>query len=363
MTCLDMRDMEFPLDAKIIAREINVPLEEWPGNCHGIAGLILEKMPIEGMRLVRGHFDGPISRESIYRGGVQQHSWLRLEDGRILDPTRWCMTQPNRPFIYLGVNDAYDEAGIMLSEKSRAAWGGSLGAIGQKRPEDRLQERLDTVPEHQRADLSEALGVAPGDLTGFQVLEALSAPVEHLESPEAFYRAAEACGLKSLIKADNWIRVMEPERVTPRIGTNFFYTAPEREELSDAQILFQVFCRFLSIEHRGERIHDELAEYGYKLEDLWESLNDLEKYLKVDPDLTWTRPERDLLCYGAMDLLGKGFGEELRVERFADSLGMDRDRFDRALREFGAPAGLDIDWIWPPRRGGQELDLADSPEI
>lgn len=344
-----LSEAQFPLDPKVISEQIGTPLDLWHGNCHAVASLILEKMPIMGMRLVRGHYDGHVSKDSVYHGGIQQHSWLRLEDGRILDPTRWCMTRPENPFIYLGENDAYDEAGVMLSEMSRAAWSGSLAAIGALRPEDRLQGLLDDMTESQKMSLADGLQIPAEKLSGFELLQALSAPVEHLEDPASFYRAAEECSLKSMIKMDNWMRVMDPEKVTPKQGTNFFYTAPPREDMTDAQILFKTFSRFLSIEHRGEKIHRELEELGYTLEDLWDDLNDLERALRIDPGLEWARPSRELLCFAAMDLLGKGFGEELRVERFVDSLGMDRKGFDSALREFAKPAGLDVTWIWPPR--------------
>jgi len=52
-------------------------------------------------------------------GGPQQHSWLRLQDGRILDPTRWAFDRPDKPYLYLGDNDAYDDAGLWLAERSR----------------------------------------------------------------------------------------------------------------------------------------------------------------------------------------------------------------------------------------------------
>ena len=119
----------FPLDPAVVAEEIGIPLREWPGNCHGVAEAILHALPVPGMRLVRGHYDGPVARTSVYRGGSgpQQHSWLRLADGRILDPTRWAMERPSAPAIYVGENDHYDEAGAQLHQFLR----------GQPRPSGR----------------------------------------------------------------------------------------------------------------------------------------------------------------------------------------------------------------------------------
>lgn len=350
----------FPLDIDAIATAIEIPTDRWPGNCHAIASAVLRKLPVEGMRLVRGHYDGPISRDSVYRGGPQQHSWLRLQDGRILDPTRWCMTRPTRPYLYLDVNDAYDEAGMMLALRARAAMSGSLASIGALRVEDALQARLDKMDPALRSAIFQALGESKS--SGHSLHTALMAPVEHLQHPERFFGALEAAGMRALVKADNWIRVMEPERVTPARGINQFYVIPPRDPLGPQQMLFRVFCHFLSIEIRGERIERELEEIGYSLDDLHDALNEMETVLRIDPDLSWA-PVRgqDLLCHVAMDLLGAGFGEELRVERYADSLGYDRHAFDRALGDFGERAGITITWIYPPQPPVEALPQA--PEI
>lgn len=54
---------------------------------------------------------------------------------------------------------------------------------------------------------------------------------------------------------------------------------------------------------------------------------------------------RDLLAVTASDLLGAGFGTGLLVERFADSLGLDRPGLDRELRRFGEAAGYSLCWL------------------
>lgn len=349
----------FPTEIEEISAAIDIPISDWPGNCHGVATAVLRRLPVSGMRLVRGHYDGPVSRASIYRGGLQQHSWLRLEDGRILDPTRWCMDRPDRPYLYLGDNDAYDEAGIELAQKARAAFFGSISSIGAPRPENIIQRYLDKLAPEILAELRDALGNGPGDLST-SIANALEDPVEHLEDPVRLYRTLDAAGLRGFIKFDNWVRVIEPEKITPLQGVNHAYTAPPRIPMTDAQCLFRVFCRFLSIEHRGERIDSDLEEMGYTLEDLHEALNAMERILRHDPEASWMPAEsRSVICHVAMDLLGKGFGQELRVERFADSLGLSRTAFDRALKEFAEPAGLDLIWIWPPRSGTEDIHAAE----
>lgn len=348
-----MSETAFPCDPAVISREISIPLKDWAGNCHGVAKGILERLPVAGMRLVRGHYDGFISRDSVYRGSVQQHSWLELDDGRILDPTRWCMDRPDKPYLYIGENDAYDEAGIMLSCMTRTAARASIWSIGAPQPEDHVARILEGLKPELRAEIHEAIGGASS--TAYSVFEAIAAPVEHLKDPERLYRALEAGGMRALLKMDNWIRVMEPERVTPPHGVNHFYALPQREEMTEAQILFRTFCKFLSLEHRGDRIEAEMEELGYTLSELHDALNRMESMLRINPELDWLPPEdRHLLSFAAMDILGKGFGEELRVERFTASLGMSRRELDGALRRFAEPSGLDLSWIWPPEPDAPE---------
>lgn len=364
-----MESPVFPMEPDQLAAAIDLPVETWPGNCHGVAEAILRKAPTRGMRLVRGHYDGLISSKSVYRGTPQQHSWLRLQDGRILDPTRWAMDRPDRPYIYCGPSDAYDEAGLVLAAKSRGWMMGSFSMIGRaNEPEEAILRSMLTLSNACRSDLLEAAGLMPTDAPGArearEILHALQSPVEHLARPHDFYAAAAAAGLRSHIKIDCWTRVMEPEKVTPSEGANFFFADPPGEDLSANQKLFRVFAHFLSIEEREERIHGELADLGYELEDLHDAINAMERALSIDPDLIWMpRSERDTLCHVAMDILGKGFGGELRVERFADSLGLDREALDQALIDFAEPAGLDLCWIYPPRRRTEEAPSDPSPSM
>ena len=358
--------MEFPLDTQEIAREIDIPLERWPGNCHGIAEAILRKMPIEGMRLTRGHYDGPVSRKSIYCGGPQQHSWLTLADGRILDPTRWAMERPEKPFIYLGESDHYDEAGLVLKVRGRAAFAGSLAAIGREGPGAVLARKLNAIDRSlvdelfAAADLNWGEEVHAADMDS--LLAKLSSPVEHHDHPERLYLAARAAGLGAMIPMDLQMRVLDPERVMPARGVNFFYDAPPGEELSEMQALFKVFARFLSIEERGDRFERELYGLGYGLGEFWEALNEMESCLNFDPDLAWMpRGAHNAIAIVGGDFLGAGFGQELRVERYAASLGLDRNALHRAIVRFAEPSGYDFAWLFG--RAAERAMAEAAPEL
>lgn len=340
--------MQFPLEPEALAREIDLPLTDWPLNCHGVATRVLERAPIRGMRLARGHYHGPVSAKSQYRGGVGQHSWLVLEDGRILDPTRWAMERPGAPSIYLGENDVYDEAGLELSAGTMPRFPGSK--IG-------FEPRLAAADPEALAELCAALGrSAPTDLDpdGTEINRLadtlhwrLKSPPEQLDDPARLYRALEAVGLKALVKIDLWNLVMKPETITVGRGVNRTFDAPPREEMTEAQILTRIFCKFLIIEARPH-IESELEELGYTLDDLYEALNDLERCTKNGiaktiediPSFYLT----DLNVISA-DLLGRGFGQDIRVERFAASLGVSRTELDELLRRAGDRTGYCTGWL------------------
>jgi hypothetical protein len=364
------------MDPEVIAAEINIPLEDWPGNCHGIAEAILRRLPIAGMRLVRGHYDGWVSKDSVYRGSIQQHSWLELEDGRILDPTRWAMSNPKKPSIYLGENDHYDEASIGMKAKSRPAIAMSMFMQGHAAtgPQAAVLQKLQDLPTWRVEELFEAGGLtAPsgeiGNRDAERLYDRLSDPVEHFREPEAFFGKLRDAGLSAMVPIDIMTRVLDPEKVFVDRGANLLYEAPAAEEINGTQKLFKIFCRFLSIEARELHIENELEEIGYTLDDLHTALNDMESWLKYDPEASYLpRDITDTLSVIASDLLGKGFGVEIEIERYAKSIGLDRDGLHRELVSFGERAQYDLAWLCGEEaclamEGGALEDAPDDMEM
>jgi len=101
-----------------VAKAIELPPEDWIGNCYGISCKILDAGLVEG-RAAYGHFlgkvnpDAPIFGKNFNRGW-QRHGWIILEDGRILDATRWVF-ENEKPYIYIERNNIeYDEGGSVL---------------------------------------------------------------------------------------------------------------------------------------------------------------------------------------------------------------------------------------------------------
>ena len=364
----------FPMEPQDLAREIDIPLVNWAGNCHGIAEAVLRRTPVAGMRLVRGHFLGRIHRDSPYRGSPQQHSWLELEDGRILDPTRWAMTCPDKPYIFLGPDEEldYDEGGLMLRAKGRPAKMSSALLSGQDMlaPHRVILERLSDQDAQDVRDMYHAGGLsAPEDTPKIhdaeRLLDRLSDPVEYFLTPEPFFRAVRDMGLGAFVPIDIMTRVLEPEKVTVDRGANLLYEVEPAPELTDHQRLFKIFCKFLSIEHRDLRIEDELEELGFTLDELHDLLNGYERSLVLDPEDPYiSRMDRGCLAVIAGDLLGRGFGAELQVERYAKSIGMDRQRLHHVLVRFGEDAGYDLPWLMPHEvQPDPDPDRREGPEL
>jgi len=193
----------FPLqNPAAIAEAIQVPLNKWPGNCSLIATLVMKTFPIEGQRYARGIWRGPTHHSSIFGSrALSGHSWTVLQDGRILDPTRFAF-EAAEPYIYLGPSDFYDEAGMNLRTGLRSS-----------APQNRLDGNIE-VNDRQTQVLS-----------GFQIccmdnrvhVEDLhwvaTAPVTDLNKAKPLYEVLEALNFRSLIPIDCWKLVMEAEHL------------------------------------------------------------------------------------------------------------------------------------------------------
>jgi hypothetical protein len=91
-----------PAFAEIVLTIKSVP-ENWKGNCFAVATLIAESGLIQNATAVYGHWLGKAGSYFSHKGlaGFIQHGWVLLEDGRILDPTRWVF-EDVEPYIFIG---------------------------------------------------------------------------------------------------------------------------------------------------------------------------------------------------------------------------------------------------------------------
>lgn len=93
---------------------INLPIEEWPGNCSVLAHALADYMEYGPDRVVRGHYTGPVEESGFWgdRKGHPfiQHSWVRSPEGLVLDPTFYSFTD-KAPSLYVGHGYHHDSGG------------------------------------------------------------------------------------------------------------------------------------------------------------------------------------------------------------------------------------------------------------
>jgi hypothetical protein len=93
-----------------VAKAIGVQLKDWPGNCYGIASLMVDKGVVTDGVAVYGHWLGQVHPKSMFYPKWHairfcQHGWIRLDSGEILDPTRYVFEHIHGPYIYEGNPD------------------------------------------------------------------------------------------------------------------------------------------------------------------------------------------------------------------------------------------------------------------
>jgi len=99
---------------------LDLPAEQWHGKCTLLAKAAAQLIGTS-CHEIYGHYIGPIDDGSFWAGrkshGFVQHGWVLLDDGRVLDPTRWSF-ENCEPYIYIGsVGDRdYDEGGNQWRE-------------------------------------------------------------------------------------------------------------------------------------------------------------------------------------------------------------------------------------------------------
>lgn len=92
----------------------------WVNNCYFMACQAVEKCGVPGTT-VYGMYTGKVAPGTPFHSraselGLVRHGWVKLEDGRVLDPTRWVF-EGKEPYIFIGTGHDYDEG----ANKLRAA--------------------------------------------------------------------------------------------------------------------------------------------------------------------------------------------------------------------------------------------------
>lgn len=190
-----------------VERWVHQLVASWQGNCHGIA---LRMQPhIPGSRVVRGFWHGPLKGYWSDRAhyAFTGHTWLELEDGTVIDGTRWSFEDAN-PYVFIGKPGKnlrfwpYDE-------------GGNRWRADNLRPcpvvvNAKERYRLSTLSDEPRAHVISLMGPAYTN-TGFvdqgQVFWIANLPYQHLHPfARNVYQWLESRGLSAFVPYDNRIK-------------------------------------------------------------------------------------------------------------------------------------------------------------
>ena len=192
------------MDAPELARQIDTPISRWPGACYGIAGAAQRFF---GGKLRYGHWTGPVDDKCPVEGfknnlPFQRHGWLALDNGSIVDPTRWVF-EGTVPYIYRGPNDYYDVGGNDWRELALQP----CPEYGVREPRSALAVwKFD--PQAHRFVIDELFNGAPG-ITNSMARWLANLPLPRLGvHARAVYQALVDCGDRSWIPIDNLLLVL-----------------------------------------------------------------------------------------------------------------------------------------------------------
>lgn len=189
----------FHLTTGEVAEKINIPVENWAGNCHAIAVAMVNAKVANG-RAVYGMYHGPISEDSIFNRKLlfQRHGWI--EDGdTIIDPTRWVFEASN-PYVFTtsANNKDYDMGGNRVREM-----------IMREPPEFNEEHEKFKPPAHIVSIAQVYLNSEKVEFTFPQLLWLCSIPL-HLLGKDAkpVYEWAVSVGQGAAIPIDNRLAVL-----------------------------------------------------------------------------------------------------------------------------------------------------------
>jgi hypothetical protein len=191
---------ELLTDVDAIAKAINFPKENWAGNCHAVSYQIVEAGLVEG-NVERGHYYGKIAKGSIFNEGLVPHSWIRLSNGLIYDPTRFAF-EVVEPYIHVSENDSeYDLGGTKLREAMLTP----LKEFDETKPKIELEFKT-----KECEDFVMALVNHPPHLTVNEGFYLANFPFPRLGAyAKEIYQALEDADCGAFIPLDSWEYVME----------------------------------------------------------------------------------------------------------------------------------------------------------
>jgi len=196
------------LTIEILEAKVGLPADQWHGKCAQIADHAAEL--VDGGTNIYGHYLGEKDPDGYWgkRSNIpfEQHGWVLLDDGRILDPTRFSF-ENKEPYIYLGDSmGEYDEGGNKWRETMLRPCPSPIG--GRKHSLKNLSGPEKSALEH--------VTETPFEMITFEQLGwAASLPYNRLGMFVHFvYTALKKNNLGGFIPLDNWKLAVREGRVT-----------------------------------------------------------------------------------------------------------------------------------------------------
>lgn len=180
------------LTVEKLEKESGLISNDWHGRCTTLAH---HAAILVGGSEVYGAYHGPVDTEGYWKDRLfQRHGWVLLDDGRILDPTRWSFENAD-PYIYIGDSGGYDEGAQEVRKMFRSPC-----------PDTRGRELKFNIPHAAAVAVEMLTGMPLEAFTFDQVFWVANAPYDELEKygyVKAIYGLLIDNGLSALIPLDN----------------------------------------------------------------------------------------------------------------------------------------------------------------
>jgi hypothetical protein len=154
-------------------KAIGEKAEKWKGRCYEIACAIDDAGLTPGAIPRYGHWHGPVNPDGYFGNYTHippRHGWLELEDGSVLDPTKWVFLDC-KPHIFVAdpdtpEHDHYDIGGELLMTQLERDVPPSLEEL-QERGDDSMTQMAIEWPEEVKPLLRRLYGSDEGLFKGF----------------------------------------------------------------------------------------------------------------------------------------------------------------------------------------------------
>lgn len=209
-------EKKIPDNFRELVEEMGVHVVDWIGNCEGAVRLFMRHFPIKGSISARGAWTQGTEAFGDCLRPFTQHSWIQLEDERVLDPTRWVF-EGVAPYIYVGESDYYDYGT------------NALNAIIHDIPDTPYNKPGTKELDPTDADLLRTYGVRCfGDKVHHDDLWWLSR-MPPTGQHKALYEFFEDQGMQAMIPIDNFRLLMDRKSLEPRAPEDgVWFTAPKK---------------------------------------------------------------------------------------------------------------------------------------